>query len=408
MKTPRLMLALVLAVLVVGPFLSPAEAHAKSFSLPKADVVADVQSDGSVLVTEHITYDFSGSFEGGYREIPLKDGMSVSDVSVSENGTQYAPGASAKLGSSGAPDTFGTANLGNAYRIVWHYRAKNEDRTFTVRYRLSGLAVAYDDVVDVYWQAWGDEWQEPLDSLDAAMTLPGNPQKGKVKVFGHPASVNGKTSLGPGKVSPTLVASDVPSGQFVEMRVVFPRELLSSTSGARVEQGNGLKKIMNQEAADARSVARAELFRRLQPVFALLFVALAVGLLAFVYLRYGREPKVDYAESYEREPPTNDPPAVVSAIMGQKPSVGTREFTATLFDLIRRGVLKAQPVSVNQGSLLGEKTITDLRIDVGYRDQDSKEDYGHSLQELKDFERKVLNVAVRVLHRGPVNLTDFE
>jgi uncharacterized membrane protein len=175
-KTPRLMLALVLAVLVVGPFLSPAEAHAKSFSLPKADVVADVQSDGSVLITEHITYDFSGSFEGGYREIPLKDGMSVSDVSVSENGTQYAPGASAKLGSSGAPDTFGTANLGNAYRIVWHYRAKNEDRTFTVRYRLSGLAVAYDDVVDVYWQAWGDEWQEPLDSLDAAMTLPGEPQ----------------------------------------------------------------------------------------------------------------------------------------------------------------------------------------------------------------------------------------
>src|SRR5918994_597135 len=251
------MLALIFAILVMGLFLAPTEAQAKSFTLPNADVVADVQPDGSVVVTEDITYDFSGSFEGGYREIPLETGMSVGDVSVSENGRQYAPGASAELGSSGTPGTYGTADLGNAYRIVWHYRATDEQRTFTVSYRLSGLAVAYDDVVDVYWQAWGDEWQEPLSSLDAAMNLPGNPQKGDVKVFGHPASVDGETSLGAGRVSPTLVASEVPPGQFVEMRVVFPRELLTSTGGARVEQGDGLQKIMDQEAADARSESRA-------------------------------------------------------------------------------------------------------------------------------------------------------
>jgi uncharacterized membrane protein len=95
-------------------------------------------------------------------------------------------------------------------------------------------------VVDLYWQAWGDEWQEPLDSLQATMVLPGDAAKGgDVKVFGHPASLSGETSLGPDQVSPTLVASDVPAGQFVEMRVVFPRELLSSTAGTRVEQGMG-------------------------------------------------------------------------------------------------------------------------------------------------------------------------
>jgi hypothetical protein len=49
--------------------------------------------------------------------------------------------------------------------------------------------------------------------------------------------VNGETSLGVDKVSPTLVAIDVPAKQFVEMRVVFPRELLTSTAGAKVEQG---------------------------------------------------------------------------------------------------------------------------------------------------------------------------
>jgi hypothetical protein len=79
-------------------------------------------------------------------------------------------------------------------------------------------------------------------------------------------------------------------------------------------------------------------------------------------------------------------------------SVGTREFTATLLDLIRRGVLEAQPVSVKKGSLWGEKTMTDLRVDLGSGESCS----------LKDFERRVLTVAKRVLSDGPVNLTDFE
>src|SRR5215213_9082940 len=182
------------------------------------------------------------------------------------------------------------------------------------------------------------------------------------------------------------------------MRVVFPRELLSSTGGARVEAGNGLEKIMDQEAAEAGCEARALWLQRLQPVFALLLVAMAVGLMALIYMRYGREPGVDYGERYEREPPTDDPPGVVSAIMGQQPSVGTREFTATLFDLIRRGVLTAQPVSVQQGNLLGEKTMTDLRVDLTSGDVGS----------LQAFERSVFEIMKRVLSHGPVNLTAFE
>ncbi len=401
--------ALVFAVLLAGPFAAPAEAQDKSFSLPRAQVVADVQPDGSVLVTENITYDFIGSFEGGYREIPLEDGMSVTGVSVSEGSRGYAPGASAELGSSGAPGTYGAANLGGAYRIVWHYRASYEERTFTLRYRLNGLAVAHDDVVDVYWQVWGDEWEEPLGSLEATLALPGDAGEGDfVKVFGHPASVSGKTSLGPDKISPTLIASDVPAGQFVEMRVVFPRELLSSTGGARVEPGDGLQQIMDEEAAEARKAWLQAWLVRLQPLFGLLLVLVSVGAMVFIYQRYGQEPKVDYAEGYEREPPTNDPPAVIGAIITQKPSVGTREFTATLFDLIRRGVLKAEPVSVKKDGLLSEKTITDLRVDVGSGDPDSIEDFARNVLTLKNFERRVLNVAERVLSHGPVTLTDFE
>ena len=269
------MLALAFGFLLAGPLAAPAvaqEEEEKSFELPSAYVVADVRSDGSVLVTEQITYDFTGSFEGGYREIPLKDEMSVTELSVSEGGKRYASGASAGLGSSGAPGTYGSVDLGDSYRIVWHYRATDEERTFTLRYRLEGLAVAHDDVVDLSWQAWSEEWQEPLGSLQAEVVLPTEASTDEVKVYGHPASVGAKTSLLPGGTTATLFAVDVPARQFVELRVVFPRELLTSTGGARVEQGEGRQKIMNEEDAEARSEAREAQQQRLKGLLALLLI----------------------------------------------------------------------------------------------------------------------------------------
>ena len=41
---------------------------------------------------------------------------------------------------------------------MWRYQAEDEARTFTIRYRFTGLAVGYDDVVDVNLKVWGDEW----------------------------------------------------------------------------------------------------------------------------------------------------------------------------------------------------------------------------------------------------------
>ena len=38
----------------------------------------------------------------------------------------------------------------------------DQTRTFTIRYRFSGLAVGYDDVVDVNLKVWGDEWEQSL------------------------------------------------------------------------------------------------------------------------------------------------------------------------------------------------------------------------------------------------------
>ena len=152
---PRASAALVLLAALAALVL-PGAAAAKSYSLPQADVQLIVAPDGSLRVEEHITFAFSGPFSGAYRDIPIREGEMIDGVVVSEDDTAYEPGANAELGSSGAPGTFGTEANGERLRVVWHYSASDEVRTFTITYRFRFLGVAYDDVVDVNFKVWGD------------------------------------------------------------------------------------------------------------------------------------------------------------------------------------------------------------------------------------------------------------
>lgn len=140
------------------------------------------------------------------------------------------------------------------------------------------------------------------------MQLPGTLSTGEVLIWGHPSSVAGETSLGADGIRPTLEASNVPPGQFVEMRVVFPRSLLSSTAGASVVSGDRLADIRAEEDAEIRrDQRRAGLLRAgLLALTALTFLPGLLGAL-FIYFRYGREPRPNYDREYEQEPPSDLP-----------------------------------------------------------------------------------------------------
>ncbi|MBA3348693.1 MAG: DUF2207 domain-containing protein, partial [Actinobacteria bacterium] len=298
----------------------------------------EVQPDGSVVVDESITFSFAGPYEGAFREIPLRDEELIDELGVFESGTAYRPGASAELGSDGAPGTFGTTRTDKGVRIVWHYEADSEQRTFRVHYRLRQLAVAYDDVVDVNLKVWGDEWGERLSRLTATLIAPGRVER----AWGHPVSVRGDVTIASDRAS--LRAIDIPPGNFVELRALVPRNAFASTLGMRVETGTGLERIVAEEQEDAAGYERdrERLDDALGSPFRTLLILLALAVLpalaiaSFVGWRFGREHSSGYDREYEQEPPTETQPALVPSLLAQGGTAGSHEFTATLFDLIRR------------------------------------------------------------------------
>ena len=259
-------------------------------------------------------------------------------------------------------------------RVVWHFQAAGEARTYTISYRFRGLAVAYDDVVDVNLKVWGNQWVEPLGDLRASMTLP-RPAAldSSYRVYGHPAWVKGVVERTP--KAAMLHAVSVPTHQFVELRTVFPRSLLTSTAGAKVKSGPGLARIvageLGSQAAYARDQKKIDDAKRHigRTLLFLLLLGLgpAAAIMIAVWLAYGRERGTGYDREYEQAPPTDTEPALVPALLRQDKAAGSQEFTATLFDLIRRGRYTSSPVNTERkiwGGLRHEQ-IADLLLTVG-------------------------------------------
>lgn len=381
-----------LVVLPVTPAL------AKSYHIVEADVTIEVEQDGTLLVTERLTFDFDGSFSGAYRDIPLRGDETFEFVSISDEVITYDSGGCAWLGCSSPAGTYGLDEQSSFARVVWHHASNNELRTFELVYRMSRVVTVYDDVADLLFKVWGEQWEVRADLVTAEVILPAGGSDGEVRVYGHPYGIDGETSLGEDGQSPGLIARGVPPHRFVEIRVLFPPALLTSSDGVTVIAGAGQDVILGEEedwadrANDARSAARNGLVAG-----ALVFVGLVGGAGGLVYLRYGREPRTGYDREYEQFPPSELKPAEVGALVSQG-AVSEKQFTATLFDLIRQGVITAEPTQttkVTWGGLRSEE-ITDLVI--GLTDRETG---------LRDFEQSVLTVLRRALADGPMPLHEL-
>ena len=338
---------------------------------------------------------------------PCARGESIGQVSVLENGRAYRPGGCTELGCADSPGTFGVADLGGRTRIVWHYSAADELRTFELRYTLRGLAVAHDDVVDVNLQVWGDEWKEGLGKLTATLDAPGR----IVRVWGHPVYVGGESQLA-GKRA-VLRALDVPARQFVELRALILRSAFTSSAGMQVVRGNGLAKIVARgerrrgtvrarprpdRAREAASVAvRCSTCSRSGSCRAASSPAPSSGSTGG-----SSGPATTGSTSRSRRPTRQ--PALVPTLLRQGGEAGSFEFTATLFDLIRRGVYRSTPATTERAIWGGlrKETVSDLELSPGEPDGPltAVGERGHERRRRRPRRRLGASLPLPRAHRG--------
>jgi uncharacterized membrane protein len=375
-----LVAAIAFVLLAVIPYVPSEE---KSYEITDAHVSVELQKDGSLLVHEALEFDFNGSFTGAYRDIPLNGGARISDMQVSEGGREYDPGGNIELGSWDRPGTFGSQTFegnpgtGEAFdasrrtrteRVVWHYEAADETKTFDLTYRVTGATDVRDDLVDVTWSIWGDQWDFWLDELHADFSAASG--VAPTEAWVRPRSVGAEPEIDGDSASVSI--DRVASGKQVGMRAIFPRDAISSTRGAEVDPGAGLEQIHEEEAAvddDYTLIQKLENFvtdnRFIVAAILLLAGVLGVALLAF----FARERPVDVPE-YLPEPPEDVSPALAFAL-AREGRYDQRVVLACLLDLVDRGYYDARAAQGKDLDL--EVRISENRPEPGKRNLEKYE-----------------------------------
>jgi uncharacterized membrane protein len=304
-------------------------ANDNSYSIPLINEDLYVQSDGTLHVKEVIHYSFIGTFHGIYRDIPLTGSQQISDVKVT---------------STGAYSNYTIINDGTTKRIqVFLY--SNPEKTIpitnrnvdvTIQYNfLNGINV-YNDVAELQYKLVGQSWAVAVGKVVANIHV--NSSQG-VKYWLNPPYYATNSSWNNNALQVT--STSIPSGQFFEVRMVIPKsQFVANPVNANRINANGLSSIIKIQNDYQNSLNFKTTLYSLLSI--LMFLALFIPLI--IYLRYGREPKIDYNAEYERDIPTNDPPAIVNAICGSGLSkkIGKPDmdgFKATIMDLINRKYL---------------------------------------------------------------------
>lgn len=400
-----------LTVLAATLFLSvPGRATAaaeKDYHFPEVRIAIQVESDGTFLVEERRTYDFRGSFRWADLSIPLDFGrkgasgvVAIEDFSVSDE--------------SGRPLKCDSSRSGTHFSAKWFYEASDERKTFIFRYKVRYGIISYSDVSELYWKAIGDGWSKATDAAEVVVTLPealASPQD--MLVYGH-GPLSGNSEIVDARTA-RFTAADIPAGQLLEIRVVWPAGITDGIPGTGMDKAAiqaeeaGYVDTTIQRAIDFKNeaVRKNRSKNTLLIAWLIWFFAGPLIFLA-VYLplwrKNGREYDVPNAPEYFHEPPSRLAPALVEHLRQQGGLASPRAFTATIFDLARRGFIRVEDRQVEKPGLFGPKLKTDTILTLVDLEPRSSARSGEG--DLLPIERSVLEVVFGQAAGGQVRPGD--
>ena len=353
-------------------FLISIVSFAASFRIEKLDIEANLQKDGSMVVSEAVTYDID-EINGVYFDIDAKGFGELQYIQVFEDDST---GGFKEVDSS----NYEVSVNDELYRIKLYSKNYNNRRTFKFVYKLSEAITVYDDVAQFNRKMVGKEWQQGINYITAKVIIPvsASYDNSNILVFGH-GPLTGEVD----KEGNTVVykLNNYYPGDFLEAHILMEPEIFSEYNKSKIVHKDMKQKLLDMEAkfADEANAERDKAIRQqemINKVFekpGLIFGVLSSiwgALMYYIHVIFKRKNKVkNSVGKYLRELPDNSSPALVGGFMTN--SINDNEILATIVDLVRRKVLTLENSDKNSIIILTgstenlsaqEKAIVDIYI----------------------------------------------
>ena len=353
-------------------FLISIVSFAASFRIEKLDIEANLQKDGSMVVSEAVTYDID-EINGVYFDIDAKGFGELQYIQVFEDDST---GGFKEVDSS----NYEVSVSDELYRIKLYSKNHNNRRTFKFVYKLPEAITVYDDVAQFNRKMVGKEWQQGINYITAKVIIPvsASYDNSNILVFGH-GPLTGEVD----KEGNTVIykLNNYYPGDFLEAHILMEPEIFSEYNKSKIVHKDMKQKLLDMEAklADEANAERDKAIRQqemINKVFekpGLIFGVLSSiwgALMYYIHVIFKRKNKVkNSVGKYLRELPDNSSPALVGGFMTN--SINDNEILATIVDLVRRKVLTLENSDKNSIIMLTgstenlsaqEKAIVDIYI----------------------------------------------
>ncbi len=379
-----------LCLVIVLVVMSGQLALARSHRFLDLDIDARVGADGLVRVTETHTVQFDGTFSGMYQWFDTSRDIEVRDVVVSEGGHAYRR---LDADSPGPTGTYYVREDGDEVYVDWSFEATDETRHFELSYVLHNVILKHEDVAEFYYKFIGTRWDQPREHVRIVLSLPFGAEADEVAAWGHGPKQGAVTIESPSRI--VWEVENLPARTFVEGRVVFPNALVPLAT--RYTNEARLETIFREEQGIIENRERAQRRKEYDPQLAVAVFAVTLLCAVFIWLKYGKH-EPGYQDRYYKELPAKYPPAEMAILYRQ--AVDSRDFTATLLDLARRGFLTIEEIDGSNDGRQGDASYKFTKKDPG-EDQLRR-------GSLRRYEEMVLQLLFDDIGAEEVTLEDFQ
>ena len=321
-------------------FLISIVSFAANYRIEKLDIEANLQKDGSMVVSEAVTYDID-EINGVYFDIDAKGFGELEDLQVFED----EPNTS----SFKEVDTsnYEVSVSDELYRIKLYSKNQNNIRTFKFVYKLPEAIKVYDDVAQLNRKMVGQDWQQGISTVKVTIEIPVSKDydNSKILVFGH-GPLTGEVD----KVENTVVykLDDYYPGDFLEAHILMEPEIFSEYNKSKIVHKDMKQKLLDMEAklseeanTERDKASSQQKISKKQGVILGVLGSIWGVLMFYIYGIYRRRNRVkNSVGKYLRELPDDSSPALVGSFMTD--SISGNEILATIVDLIRRKILRLE------------------------------------------------------------------
>ncbi len=393
MKSKILVLLLLTAILLpVITGVQAAFADDRYYDIYRYMIDVDIQPDGSAEIEEWITYNYTGQFNGVLRDVDFSStgGLENPQVYVEKNGSlvEWKLNSTDNLDEESGPGTYNLVKEDQIAHFKIYEPSSNENKTFVIKYTFRDAVTKYNDIAEFNRKMIDPTWTVALNNVEINFTLPEGAQREEIKVFGH-GPLTGESKIlderhvqfisyyqAPREMLETLVlfpTSLVPQSARLVAEDALPRIMANEKQSA--EEANRQREEARQQVAEYEQRQREEALRRqmeaeriaaLQPIgniIGLLFFLSWFFVIIYIYIKYDRELKHNFEGKYYRELPGEYTPAEMSVLLTMG-SVATRDITATLMDLVRKGQLVLNTNKYTKKGIFKDKEVTDYSVSL--------------------------------------------